>query len=300
MDAPFDAAAPARIDEIVLHSAGVGLNAIVYVAAGSGPHPTLVLLHGFPGNERNLDLAHAVRRAGWNVVFFHYRSAWGSGGAFSFAHALEDAGHVLDEVRSPAFAAVHRRSRARGVLGHSMGGFASLMIASERTDLVCAASLAGANLGAMGRAAHDPAVAKSMAAALGRWSGPIRGTSGIELVREIAKRADTFDVTRRASTLAQRSLLLVAGARDDVTPPAQHHTPLLDALHAAGAAQVQAVVLDDTDHAFASHRIALAHLVVMATHHCSPTRTEGPGRSTRRAPFSISATDRQRPSVPPW
>ena len=33
------------------------LNAFVYVASGPGPHPMVVLLHGFPGNERNLDLA---------------------------------------------------------------------------------------------------------------------------------------------------------------------------------------------------------------------------------------------------
>jgi len=57
-----------------------GSNAIVYEAQGAGPHPTVVLLHGFPGNEKNLVLAQALRRAGWNVVFFHYRGSWGSGG----------------------------------------------------------------------------------------------------------------------------------------------------------------------------------------------------------------------------
>lgn len=270
MDPPVDDAAPARIDEVVLHSGGALLHAIVYVAAGEGPHPTLVLLHGFPGNERNLDLAHAVRRAGWNAVFFHYRGTWGSGGAFSFAHVLEDARHVVDEVRSPVFAAAHRVDPARiAVLGHSMGGFAALMIASERDDLACAASLAGANLGAMGRAARDPSVAKSMATALGGWSGPIRGTSGTELVRELSTRADAFDLTQRAGAFAKRPLLLVAGARDDVTPPAQHHAPLVDALRAVGAAHVQDVVLADADHAFSNQRIALAHLVIAwLTHSC--------------------------------
>ena len=33
------------------------------IAAGAGPHPTMLLLHGLPGNERNLDLAQAARRA---------------------------------------------------------------------------------------------------------------------------------------------------------------------------------------------------------------------------------------------
>ena len=52
---------------------------------------TVVLLHGLPGNEQNLDLAQAIRRAGWNVLTLHYRGAWGSPGQFSLQHVLEDA-----------------------------------------------------------------------------------------------------------------------------------------------------------------------------------------------------------------
>jgi pimeloyl-ACP methyl ester carboxylesterase len=58
-------------------SHGALLNAFVYVAAGAGPHPAVVLLHGFPGNERNLDLAQDMRRAGWDVLYFDYRGSWG-------------------------------------------------------------------------------------------------------------------------------------------------------------------------------------------------------------------------------
>ena len=38
----------------------------------------VLLLHGFPGNEKNLDLAQDLRADGFNVLFFHYRGAWGS------------------------------------------------------------------------------------------------------------------------------------------------------------------------------------------------------------------------------
>ena len=63
-----------------------------------------ILLHGFPGNERNLDLAQALRRAGWNAVFFHYRGSWGSDGDFSFGHVLEDVAAVVARCATPAFA----------------------------------------------------------------------------------------------------------------------------------------------------------------------------------------------------
>jgi hypothetical protein len=55
---------------VVLHvpSHGVAINGLAYLPAGAGPHPVFILLHGLPGNEKNLDLAQAVRRAGWIAV----------------------------------------------------------------------------------------------------------------------------------------------------------------------------------------------------------------------------------------
>ena len=48
------------------------LFATLYSAGGEGPHPTVLLLHGIPGCEQNLDLAQAFRRAGFHVMTFHY------------------------------------------------------------------------------------------------------------------------------------------------------------------------------------------------------------------------------------
>ena len=64
-------------------SHGAKMYSVFYIAAGAGPHPTVLMLHGFPGNEKNLDLAYSMRRAGWNVLVPFYRGAWGSGGSFS-------------------------------------------------------------------------------------------------------------------------------------------------------------------------------------------------------------------------
>jgi len=74
---------------------------VLYLASGVGPHPTVLMLHGFPGNEKNLDLAYSIRRAGWNVLVPFDRGAWGSGGAFSFNHTLEDAQASIDFLLQP-------------------------------------------------------------------------------------------------------------------------------------------------------------------------------------------------------
>ena len=50
----------------------------VYTAEGNGPHPVLIFTHGYPGHEKNLDLAQSLRRTGFSSVIFFYRGCWGT------------------------------------------------------------------------------------------------------------------------------------------------------------------------------------------------------------------------------
>src|SRR4029453_8317257 len=68
MDPPERGSDRSLLEEFHVGAADQRINGFVYLASGDGPHPTVVLLHGLPGNERNLDLAQAMRRAGANVV----------------------------------------------------------------------------------------------------------------------------------------------------------------------------------------------------------------------------------------
>ena len=256
----IDAEHPAALVGTPVQSGDARLNGIAYLAQGPGPHPTLILLHGYPGEERNLDLAQAIRRSGWNVLFFHYRGAWGSEGSFSFSHAIEDVGAAVRLASSEAFARTHRGDPERiALLGHSLGGFLALVVGSELAEVDCVGSIAGANPGVM--TSGDPEAAKVTAARLDAISGPIRGASGPELVAEIAANAERFDTPRRASALAAKPLLLVTGDRDRVTPQEIHHLPLERALVAADATRLRSRHLD-ADHAFSPARIALAEVVV--------------------------------------
>ena len=47
------------------------------------------------------DLAQSVRRAGWNVLLFHYRGTWGAPGSFSQSSAIEDMAEVVRFLREP-------------------------------------------------------------------------------------------------------------------------------------------------------------------------------------------------------
>src|SRR6476661_8047075 len=149
----LDTVYPPRTEELAFQSQGVRLNGFLYLAQGKGPHSTVILLHGFPGNERNLDLAQALRRSGMNVLYFSYRGAWGSGGVFSFAHTLEDVASAIRYLRSDSSVRAFRVDPKRVMLvGHSMGGWLALMGAAADSTVTCAAALDFWNVGADGRA----------------------------------------------------------------------------------------------------------------------------------------------------
>jgi predicted alpha/beta-fold hydrolase len=109
LDPKMDNRHPAAIEELTIISDGARMPGLVYLANGTGPHPTVVLLHGFPGNEKNLDLAQVLRRAGFKVVFFHYRGAWGAEGSYSIRQLDDDTRVVLNFLRQPDNAALSRR-----------------------------------------------------------------------------------------------------------------------------------------------------------------------------------------------
>jgi len=97
------------------------------------------MLHGFPGLQKNEDMAAELCRRGLTVFMPFYGGCWGSSGQFSLAGAFED-----------AWAAFRLLSRYRrvdaariGILGYSFGGWTALRMASE-TPVAAVAALAPA------------------------------------------------------------------------------------------------------------------------------------------------------------
>ena len=101
-DSPADTKFPPALAGITVPSHGVDMDAVLYLAAGAGPHGTVLLLHGLPGYESNVDLAQSIRRAGWNVLIFHYRGTWGTAGTFTQSGAIEDTAEAVRFLRDPA------------------------------------------------------------------------------------------------------------------------------------------------------------------------------------------------------
>lgn len=117
-----DSLSPAGIVELQIPSSGSNIYGFAYTANGKKLHPTVIFLHGVPGNERNLDLAQNLRRGGYNVIYFNYRGSWGSEGKYSFSNSLEDTEAVINFITDSANRTRLKIDTGRiALVGHSMG-----------------------------------------------------------------------------------------------------------------------------------------------------------------------------------
>lgn len=256
-DPPPDAAHPAAMQQLEVPLNGSMTFGLIYQAAGAGAHPTVLLLHGFPGYEQNLDLAQAMRRAGWNVVTFHYRGSWGSHGAFSFRHAMDDTVAMLDYLHTPANAARLRVDPKRVVvIGHSMGGFMAAYAAAQRPWVEGLVMLSAWNIGAEAGGITP----KNEAAVLAQYkenTGPLAGCTAESLLAEARTHAQGYNFLGFAPGLKSRPVLLVDandGSRSNALA-------MQNALQKAGDAAVVERHFN-TDHPYSGQRIALEAAVL--------------------------------------
>ncbi|MGI4881173.1 MAG: alpha/beta hydrolase family protein [Janthinobacterium lividum] len=258
-DPPVDTAHPAAMAAFTIPSGGAMLNAVMYTAAGAGLHPTLLLFHGFPGNEQNLDLAQAARRAGWNVLTLHYRGSWGSGGTFSFAHCVEDGANAVAFVRQPAtIARFGIDPRRIAIAGHSMGGIVAARAAAGDPRIIGTFLIDPADLAADGRSFADPGQREDFLTGEVRGDmPPLAGTSEAAIMDEVAHAGPSLDLVATMPALAGRPLALIGATRGIGAMAAAAAT----AARSAGATHLEAVTLP-TDHSFSDMRIALAGRLV--------------------------------------
>lgn len=262
-DPPHDSDFPAYLSELELAVDNDLINGVVYHPSGAGAHPLIILLHGIPGHEKNLDLAQILRRAGYATCVFHYRGSWGSGGAYRFQHILEDVQAVVNYFRQAETANNYNIDPDRiTLIGHSLGGWACLMSASQ--GLVDKAiSLSGVNVGIWAQSLiDDPDIVRPMFTDFIESSlAPLHGATAQDIITEVEANRDTWDLTQYAEQLSQISLLIVGAKRDTITSVFDHHMPLVNAIKAISKDNLTAKLLP-ADHSYSGHRVALARTIL--------------------------------------
>jgi uncharacterized protein len=261
-DPPTDPAHPASTLAIEIKSHGSVMNGLIYRPAGTGPFPLVILMHGLPGNEQNMDLAQALRRAGWAVLTFHYRGCFGSEGKFSIDNVLEDAGVVVSQAAIPAIAQSWNVDPTRiVVIGHSMGGLATAHSAATGPKRLATILIAPWDPSTLATLLRPMSPAQRIASAQDRWGdvthGRLTGITSNQIAAQIVDHGERWRLADAASGLAKAPLLIVTATRDLASSRAEG---LKAALKGEGA-KFSAVEIA-SNHTFDDRRIELESVVL--------------------------------------
>jgi dienelactone hydrolase len=210
-----------------------------YVPDDETPQPAVVLLHALPGSEKNLDLAHELRRVGIGCLALYFRGAWGSEGAYRIDQLVPDARLALDWLEG------HPRtdSSRLGIIGWSLGGWVALATAAG--DRRVQATVALAPL-------VDPATADIPSGLAEESAQVLHGTTP-EAITQGWRGLPS--IAGHASDLSGRNLLLVTADADTIFPTATYF-PIV-----ARIPSIQWVRFPRADHAFLSVRPGLCYTV---------------------------------------
>ena len=245
-----DAKAPGSCAELTIPSHGSRLAAFMYTAPGPQPHPTLILLHGFPGNERNLDIAQSVRRAGWNVLYFNYRGSWGSEGDFSFANCVVDVASAVAFCKQQA-QTLHIDTARLALFGHSMGGWVALKALAQQPGIKKAIILSPMDISAVVAMSKTPLDTGFETYVAGLFM--LHNTSGHALLAAVRANSAAYELAAEAVPLRTKQLVFLDENR--------RNEQWIKTIGAANKASFRYEVWD-TDHPFSNKRIALTKAVL--------------------------------------
>lgn len=261
-DQPYNPKFPASLMPAMFESYGCKLLGTMFLSAGEGPNPVIILMHGFPGNEVNYDLAYTFRRQGYNVLVFHYRGCWGSEGDYLWSNLVDDASSAISFVKSDYAQNNFRIDPTKIILiGHSMGGFATLFNTILNDEIKYAVSIAGFNAGIFGELIEtNKMIFNYSTAHMQPAMDFVKCPSADILLNELITHKKEWNLLNYLEKFSDKNLLII-GAKFDTTAPMDiHHKPLVSALKMAEANNVEEVILE-TGHSFSDKRIELARTI---------------------------------------
>lgn len=218
--------------------------------------PLVLMLHGYPGVEQNIDIAQLLRTAGYAVVHFSYRGVWGSHGEYCLSHLIEDTFAVMSYIRERASAwRIHPEKIY--LLGHSMGGFTAVNTMASGLKVNGAVLMAPCNISHK-YLFNKPAFENLMRC---QEDGYFHTPSHDFIENDIREHAEEWLFENVAEKLDTDIFYgFIGGTTDEITPPDVHIYPLLEKLCERGAKVHYTEICDG--HTFPANRFRLAAQIV--------------------------------------
>jgi uncharacterized protein len=255
--------------DISINRDGIILKGKFYQAKGDGPIPTLILLQGSPGNQRDvIGLGNAISTDGINALTFNYTGTHLSQGFLTFPNCLDDISAVYRFLRSKENIEKFAIDTSRIFLsGYSFGGGMAMTYAIKHREIKSVISIAGVDWGeyfevymkdSVMKAGLDASLQKAVEAGILRFEpGKMPGEMGEEWLKNLDP---AFYTKRNAKLLADKNLLIICGWDDPGITLERYVLPLYRALKKNTGQKISVVAFQD-DHSFGKSRPEIAQII---------------------------------------
>jgi len=252
---------------ITFNSEGSKIQGIFYPANINKPAPTVILLHGSPGNDKEpLGLGTKMMQEGINAFAFNYRGTWASEGFSSPKNSLQDVNSAVAFLLSPnTIYDFSIDTTNLFIAGYSYGGNIAIMGSLNNPSIKKVISIAGADLNEIARMIkNDENFRKYFETTMEQRrlnSEMVRSQSGKAMAEELISTMDQYDFVKNAKELAQKDILLIGGWLDEQSTLEGHILPLYRALQKNDAKNLEIEMFND-NHSFKNVREALANKII--------------------------------------
>jgi len=242
---------PVSID---LRNNSIKLDAKFYPADASEKVPTVILLHGFPGNQTSpLGLAEKLNSAGFNILVFNYQGSYLSEGNFSFDNCIENVGAAFNFLTEPGNQTRFKIDTSRIVVcGYSFGGNIAIESAMHNDKIRNVISIGnGDHSVALKKVATDSTFRKGYTQFIAKSfgpEGPFRGDLKAQMEIYL-QNIDRYDLVKNAEKLINKKVLFIVGWLDKTSFLEVNTLPLYRKLQQLNAEHVS-IKGFESDHQF--------------------------------------------------
>jgi len=242
---------PVSID---LRNNGVKLDAKLYPVNIKDKAPTVILLHGFPGNQSSpLGLAEKLNAAGLNILVFNYQGSFLSEGNFSFDNCIDNVGAAFNFLTEHGSQVRFNIDTSRIVVcGYSFGGTIAIesgMYNSKVKNIISIAnddhsvSLNKVATDSIFRKGYTQFIAKSFGS-----EGPFQGNLKAQMEFYL-QNVDRYDLVKNAEKLKSKKVLFIVGWQDKTSILELNTLPLYRKLQQMNAGNIS-IIGFKSDHRF--------------------------------------------------
>lgn len=238
------------VENISFESEGYELLGRMYRPGEPGRFPAVAVCHGYPGDNKNTDLAEELALNGITTLIFFYRGAWGSGGDFGLKGLEPSARDAVEYLMSSPSVDPDRV----GLIGYSLGGIPLTALLSSDPRLKTGIFLSA--VGDLSLLAAGEMLEAVVSRFIKMGEGKLRGLDAEGLREElpwVLEHRNPVDLIKGVKV----PVFFVVGSEDQEVPP-----ELCRFLFEAANEPKEWLLIEGADHGYSEHRMPLIEAVL--------------------------------------